>query len=569
VVDVLGRTVEKPQYGGTATEGWKHQPDYFDPAFGVNSGAGPLSVTHDSLWEGDYTKGPTGTGEWDWLGVGMQAPRTVVTGFLAESWERPDDTTIIWHIRPGVHWQNLDPSWGRDFVAEDVVKSQTRIFTYPTSYCRMSYPMGQAETDWVNSITATDKYTVTVKTPAWAQGRIWELIGNRTCIETPDAIEKYGDYNDWRHYCGTGAFILTNYVEGSSLTLSRNPDYYRNHPLFPDMEMPFIDGFKVLIIPDDSTRLSAMRTGAIDKITLRSSTGGTGGIEWEDAESLMATNPELKYTTQLTAGMSLCWRVDKPELPTYELEVRQALMMAINNQEILDTVYGGHGVIHWYPGADLPQNTLTYTDENGVQQSIKLYWNLSELPQITQDIYGFDPARAKGMLADAGYPDGFTIDVVCYEDQTDMLSIIAAYWDAVDVTLNMEVKEFGAYTSIQRSKEYDAIMQDYRSALIEIWNFQDLIIANRYNYSQMDDPLVQAAYEFCQANYWDEVAKYKKYREDVHPTVVNNVYELVMPARMQYAFWQPWIKCYSGEATVGYSKTWTEYQYLWVDQDMK
>ncbi len=126
-----------------------------------------------------------------------------------------------------------------------------------------------------------------------------------------------------------------------------------------------MDGLKLLIIPDMSTRLSALRTGKLDvhpEVV-------PYAIEWEDMAELQKSNPELQYTEVPGSPMGLWYRVDKPDLPIYDVEVRRALNLAVDQQLILDTVFGGNAdLLAWPPEqaytTDAPLVVLVHTFEH-------------------------------------------------------------------------------------------------------------------------------------------------------------------------------------------------------------
>ena len=75
-------------------------------------------------------------------------------------------------------------------------------------------------------------------------------------IYPPELWEKYGDLTDWRNSCGSGPFILKDFVPGSSAYLERNDNYWETDPVGPGMgnPLPYLDGVEYLIIPDLSTK---------------------------------------------------------------------------------------------------------------------------------------------------------------------------------------------------------------------------------------------------------------------------------------------------------------------------
>ena len=125
-----------------------------------------MYITNEELLTGDWTKGPTGTGEASFSGQ-LCGRMELLTGWLAESWDLPNSTTMIFHIRKGVHWWNKAPTNGREVNANDVVWTIDRSFKTKGSWMNTNFTVsGQNPT----SVKALDKYTVEVKVPDGTQG---------------------------------------------------------------------------------------------------------------------------------------------------------------------------------------------------------------------------------------------------------------------------------------------------------------------------------------------------------------------------------------------------------------
>ena len=104
-------SAETPKYGGTLAVYMADPAGGFDEAYNMGHVGGMVTtpyLTNDQLLEGDWKKGPAGTGDQDWS-MGFIGRSELLTGCLAESWEFPDETTIVFHIRKGVHWQWTAP----------------------------------------------------------------------------------------------------------------------------------------------------------------------------------------------------------------------------------------------------------------------------------------------------------------------------------------------------------------------------------------------------------------------------------------------------------------------------
>ena len=541
VQDALGRLVEKPKYGGEFIFVRSSAPSIFDDCLGHPVNAPTIYLTNEELRGAGWEKGPAGTGDDSHLYV-QYPPEASQTNILCESWERPDPLTLVFHIRKGVYWHDKPPTSGRELTADDVAFSIERILSTPGSFLAMVHP----PKDWIESIEVTDKYTVVVKIPYLRNA--FGSMADHTQIFPRDMVEEHGNMKDWENSCGTGPFLLVDYVPGSSVTFDRNPNYWRKHPMYPEDTMPYLDSIKWLIIPDLSTRLAAMRTGKVDHLA---------ATTWEDADSLKKTNPELKYLEYNSAGgVSIFLRCDKPELPTYDIRVRRALAMAVDNQLILDTYYGGRADMLAYPTADIP----SYKN---------IFIPLDELPESNQELYEYHPDKAKQLLAEAGYPDGFRMEVLCTYTQVDVLSIVKAQWEEIGVNLELDVKEPAVWVSTGFTNRYKehfcyVITGSVATTLIYVWP------GTLLNFSIVDDPFINEAYEERRLAGWEEdYDKADQLFRDLTPYLIDQSHMIVLPAAHYSTFWQPWVKEYHGELHLGFMGLYNFQLYIWLDQDLK
>ena len=191
------------------------------------------------------------------------------TGALAESWSQPDPTTFVYNIRQGVHWHDKAPMNGRQLTAKDVEWNWHRYWGLgdfaedgPSAH-KFATTLG-AE---VVSATATDEWTVVVELAAPNAILQDQMLNNYFFVYPPEVIEEHGDYKDWKNAVGTGPFELTEYVDGSSATWEKNPDYWGYDEKFPDNRLPYVDQARSLMMKEMSTRLAALRTGKIDMLS--------------------------------------------------------------------------------------------------------------------------------------------------------------------------------------------------------------------------------------------------------------------------------------------------------------
>jgi len=294
---------------------------------------------------------------------------------------------------------------------------------------------------------------------------------------------------------------------------------------------------KWLIIPDLSTRVAALRTGKIQSL---------GGLTWDEAEALIETNPELQwYKTAPRGSYIIGMRTDKPELPFSDIRVRYALNLAFNNQAVIDEYYSGYAEMIDYPVSNYPENRLMYTP-------------LEELPEEVQEYYGYHPDKAKQLLAEAGYPNGFTTSIVCTSTHVDLLSIVKDNWEKIGVILNIEPKDTPVYTSIWYRRSFSEM---FLGTSISYWprSWNNFIPANMYNVSMIDDPVMNEAIQYWvdHSTDWEGCCRVAK---EAFLHAFEQAWYVPIPAAYTFGFWQPWLKGYYGQGFL---------EYCWIDQELK
>ena len=432
---------DKPQYGGTITIWRSGDILGFDEAFNPVWIVVTNHLTNDELLTGDWTQGPAGDSTYSWLSNGNYAWSSKA-GSIAESWDIVAPGHLAFKIRQGIHFglnQNSEASRlvnGRELTADDVAYTINRELTEPTAYWKTAAPQWSASV----KVTVVDKYTIDVagsEVPNDAYNMGAYLV-DFLSILPKEVVQKYGDMKDWRNSAGTGPYFLTDFVSNSSATFQRNPNYWRTDPIGPGKgnQLPYADGVKVLIIPDTSTAISALRTAKIDILP---------GQTFDDANSIRTTVPQLQEISYIPQGLShINMRLDKQDLPYKDIRVRQALMMATDFDSIVSDLMGGEALKESWPITPMPD----FKDA---------YLPLEEAPASVQELYTYNPDKAKQLLSDAGYPNGFKATIT-YNNvgsfNVDYLSVVEQMWSKVGVDLTLQPVDFGVYTSIWARRDY-------------------------------------------------------------------------------------------------------------------
>ncbi len=536
---------EVPKYGGTLNI-LGGDPSSFDEALTMKFLARTSYQTNDSLMGGDFYKGPTGTGETDWVS-GACGNMDVLTGYIAESWELIGNDTIIYHIRQGVHFHNKPPTNGRELTAEDVVFSLNRLWFESDKTLHAMNPPFLKPT----SITALDEYTVEVKVPPAMQGTLLVEIGVDG-IYPKDAIEQFGDMSDWKNVIGAGPWMIDDYVSGSYLHLVRNPDYYMTDQEHPENRLPYIDAVRARIIPDASTQQAAMKTGQLDYIDI---------VDFESLTSLTTHNKDILSKPRMNAPLNVYFVMDNQESPWADLNVRRAMNMAINKQVIIDDLFSGHGYMLANPYHRYSSHAAFYTP-------------LEEQPESVKELFVYNPEKAKELLTEAGYPDGFTTDVVCQQtvyrgmNMVDYLSVIAADWEKVGVNVKINAVDSTIFTSMKNGRTFeDAILVDYQgySAPFKFLGY----IENFSNMNKYVDPVMQNYHDSMHQVLYKNTSEMNRILKESGSYILDQAFAAWMPAMDVYTIWQPWLQNYNGEVWGGVATPEEWSRYSWLDENLK
>ena len=543
----------KPRYGGTLNLVSAVDNLGFDDAVVEHYGTYTLKLTNEDVWEGDWTRGAAGghgSREARWYTEGND-PLTKYTGTIAESWDVPEIGTLILHIRRGVHWHNKPPVNGREVTADDVAFSIKRIYTLPTGYGRNYFPGLAATID----ITTPDEYTVVVKSPP----QFFTYLIYLQCynhIFPREAVESFGDMNDWRNSIGTGPFILKNYITGTLMNLERNPNYWRENQIGPgrgDM-LPYVDSVNIHVIANTAARIAAFRRGEIDIITL----------DGQDAREFI-DHPEvqhIKYHYEI-GGTVINMRTDLEHMPYSKKEVRQALSLAINQPAILDKLYEGEGqLLHWPVGP--------------VFEHMKAYMPLNEMPASVQELFGYDKEKAEELLEKAGYErdattgtrfetEIITLNAPAY---TEAMEQVKEMWAQIGVRARIVPLDYETFTAVVLARYYDHMIYGWYAPAGAYGAGLNFSGNHAWNLSYVDDETANIAVATMPLQSVDESAMMGVHRE-LMPYLLEQAYVIQLPKATTYRFWRPWVRNYSGEWSLGYQRPYYFVKYIWIDEALK
>ena len=567
-----GRVWTAPEYGGTLTWGARHHPPVIDPWYSAGWAPHFIGGVNEGLAFADWAISRD-----IWIGGNHRVWNAELhRGALAESWSMPDDTTFIWNIRQGVNWDDKAPVNGRELDAYDVEWNYHRYLGLgdfaedgpsPQAGSFISLSASQAE-HLVESITATDKWTVVVKLTNPILDPFSKFLGNDFFVLPREVIEKYGDAKDWRNVVGTGPLRLTDWVEGSSASWEKNPNYWVYDEKFPENRLPYIDEYRSLLMPDVSTRLAALRTGKIDML---SHLGDAYIHSIDHIESLKKTNPELEFWPFFgTAAGTFLFNQSMPL--TQDVNVRKAFQMAVDRETMATSYFKGY--------ADpAPYGMVGQFNEAG------WYWPYEEWPEEVKQEYTYNPERAEELLDAAGYPRGadgyrFKIKINVFDRfEPTYGEVVMGYLDAIGIEVTdldiLTSAETGPLVAKPDTHEWALSASYYgyfAGSQFFPWVFNVMATTNLTlnpggSATNAKDPRMDALY--VAARDTTDIEELKSIWRQADEITVREHWGICKPNSPMFFVSQPWIQGYFGEAQMGQGERNTHLARIWIDSELK
>jgi peptide/nickel transport system substrate-binding protein len=400
-----------PRYGGVL-----HFPATiraFDPTAGWRP---ELELVWDTLTEWEAT----------WYYPEVQTT-PVIRKTLAQSWEMVDPSTWIFHLRHGVKFHHRPPVNGREMTAEDVK------YSYELLKDKAQYSNRAALVKEIQVIdTYTLRFDLTLPDPQFYLNVVDSLspvIVPREAVEAPGGLAQ--------NPIGTGAFMLKDFVPGEGALLVRNPDYFLRDK--DGRQLPYVDAVRLVFTKDAATETALFRTNQLDVMRV-----STLDLLYE----LIKTVPDLQLYRVPSLGWGdygLTLALDKA--PYKDVRVRQALSMAINRDVVAEVINRGDAALY----GPFPWVMAGYT-----QRSDYAYANLG--PN-----YEYTPKKARELLAAAGYPKGFDMELEWGELQGwsfgDFVQLLARFFG--DIGVRVKLKQLETSTWIAKA----AGVQPFANAL--------------------------------------------------------------------------------------------------------
>ena len=342
----------------------------------------------------------------------------VVPG-LATSWEFTDPETLVLQIREGVKFHD-----GSILTAEDVVFTLNRAG---------EAPIVSAITGMIKEAEITGDHEVTLTTDFPFAPILLHLSHTANSIVSKAVVESIGEDEHTLHPIGTGPFKFVSQVAGDRYDLVRFDDFNSVVPGLPEGQLPSLESITFRVIPDPSVRTIELETGAAHVVL---DVGATEVSRIRDTADLnMYEVPGFSLNSWLGFNMG------KP--PFDDHRVREAVALAIDIESIVDVAWAGLGIV----GTSLIPTTVP---------------GFKAFPIIPQDI-----DRARELMAEAGYADGFETDVWLNEGnamRADAATMIQAQLRALNIETTINIYEWATLLPATQDGEHEMSIMGWTTA---------------------------------------------------------------------------------------------------------
>ena len=364
----------------------------------------------------------------------------IFEGMLADSITTEDNKNFIVHIDDAATWSD-----GTPVTADDVVYTALRLASPVIGNTAMMYYVFEGVGDdgfveegaeSIDGIQKVDDKTVQFTTKEEMPITTFENSYARYLLTLPKhVIEQYSEEElstaDWFNHPDvvSGPFIVTDFDVDHYISYEANKDYWKGAPKIDKLNIKIVDG---------SQLYAGLQSGEID-ITQQT----MSDIPQEDYESVEALdNVEVVYGSPVTNQSVFIQTKNVPDV-----KVRQAMLYAIDRQQILEELLNGHGEI-----------------VDGFLSSASPFYDDSLTP------VSYDPEKAKALLEEAGWDGSQTIRFYVNSGDSTFVnaaSIIAAEWAAVGIKAEIQTVDFATLMSVAGTEDYDVLAVQYTYAPVD------------------------------------------------------------------------------------------------------
>jgi peptide/nickel transport system substrate-binding protein len=380
-----------------------------------------------------------GANVWDTL-IYRDPETNEYKGQLATSWKWIDNKTLELELRKGVKFHN-----GEDFDADDVA------FTLNFASDPANKSTQQTNIKWIDKVEKLDQYKVRIHTKEVFPAAL-EYLAGPLVIHPNEYYAKVGPRGMNEKPVGSGPYRFVEHILGKSIKLEKNPNPWAGS----NKAVPKIDKVEIRMIPDRQTQVAEVLSGGMDLIM---------SVDYAQAQQLKAA-PQVVVQSGGTMRIVFLLFNAGPETPAKELlnlKVRQAIAHAIDKETMAKTLVG--------EGAPL-LDAICFPTQVGCDTS-----------QAAK--YEYDPAKAKKLLAEAGFGGGLTLTLMAYRERPQTEAMIN-YLRAVGINAELKYMQYAAMREQHRANKAPITHQTWGS-----FNVNDVSASTSAYFKGLDDDMTR------------------------------------------------------------------------------
>jgi len=375
-------------------------------------------------------------------------------------------------------------------------------------------------------------------------------------IQPVEVFEEYGADWDWQKVVGTGPYTITDVIPGSSVTWTKNPNYWSNDEKYPNNSLPYIDTMKGVEIVEVATIVAGLRSGKLDF------TGWPGASQLnstDQAVSLARTNPELVIHTWSERSNTVTSMNQHEGKPYADIRVRRAMQMALDLDTMNATFFLGRA-------DNIPRGMIAREFKDSMIP-------FEEWPEEIKGYYGYDPEMAEELLDAAGYPrgnDGIRFQTTFVHFPRYDLSwteLQAAYWREIGIDVVIETPAMAEYTPIKKAGDWD-LSAGSLGVKANPWLFMGSYYSGEKPHaSGISDGDINTMYDALQLA--PNMVEANKLMKKIDMRSIEQHYAIWGPLAPAYTVVQPWVKGYNAEGGFGGMQNMVVFSRLWIDSELK
>lgn len=422
---------------------------------------------------------------------------------IAESWEQLSPTEYIFKIRQGITFHN-----GEALNAEDVVFTFDRLTSEGAVDGETSPRKGLLGT--LGRVEKVDDYTVKfILSEPWP---ILLAMLPHQQIVPKDYIEEHGNQYFAEHPVGAGPFKFVSGNLSEEIVMDRFEEYYGGAADLPPVGPAPAKQVVFKIIPEASSRIAALQSGEVQIIqevpahmvdTLKSDSG---------VQVKTCPGTRVHFAAMNTS-----------KAPFDDVRVRQAMNYAVDMEKIVNTILGGYGEA--LPGPLLPEAFAYNTKLKA---------------------YGYDPEKAKQLLKEAGYENGFQLVIDCRDDKKEISDAIASQLKEIGIDASVRVWDWGVLRPLIMDGERKMVVTDWGNSTLDPYDIMDPQFKTKdrgnyaiYSNARVDQLLTDGATELDTEK---RISMYKEAQQIIYdeaPWIFGYGTDMVEACRDNVDNWEP------------------------------